>query len=74
MNALYERSSEAKDSARENADAPGRAMPGVLASILVLALTLEAALAHPVLVPRPVQTLTDRLLESDTVVLAREDP
>ncbi len=33
-----------------------------------------AALAHPVLVPVPIKTLADRVLESDLIVLAREDP
>ena len=50
------------------------AIIGVLAMLLVWMATIGTASAHPILVPRPTKTLADRLLLSDVIVLAREDP
>ena len=46
----------------------------ILAVLLLWVTTVGTVTAHPILVPRPTQTLADRLLQSDLVVLAREDP
>ena len=46
----------------------------VLLSLLSFVSVMNTSFAHPILVPRPTQTLTDRLLQTDSVVLAREDP
>ncbi len=46
----------------------------VLISLLELVAGARIASAHPVLVPQPTQTLTDRILQCDTLLLAREDP
>ena len=56
------------------ADAFRRALMAVLAAVVMSAAIVDTASAHPILVPRPTQTLADRLLESDSVILAREDP
>ena len=41
---------------------------------LVCTALAETALAHPILVPVPTQTMADRLLQSESLLLAREDP
>ena len=48
-------------------------LPWISWLMVPLAMT-GSAMAHPILVPLPTQTLADRLLQSDMVVLGREDP
>lgn len=45
-----------------------------LAALLTATVLGEAAQACQICIPKPTQTLADRLLSSDAVVLAREDP
>ena len=51
-----------------------RGVNGVLVFLLAVLAITESALACQICVPRPTQTLANRLLQSDKVVLAREDP
>ena len=46
----------------------------VLASFLTWVAVAKTASAHPVLVPKPTETLADRILRSESLLLAREDP
>ena len=43
-------------------------------SLLICTAFAATALAHPILVPVPTQTMADRLLQSESLLLAREDP
>ncbi len=50
-----------------------RAWSRTVLLLLLLAVHTTVA-AHPILVPRPTATLADRVLQSESLVLAREDP
>ncbi|MEM8767020.1 MAG: hypothetical protein AAGE43_06235 [Pseudomonadota bacterium] len=54
----------------------GLTLAGSARSLLTFftAVLAATASAHPILVPVPTQTMADRVLESDTLLLAREDP
>lgn len=62
---------QSKTIQQRSADGLWLSMLGVL--LLYVATTVGPVSAHPVLVPRPTMTLTDWVLLSDSLVLARED-
>jgi len=53
---------------------PRRCRPWLPGLALLVGLLVQAANACQVCIPMPVETLADRLLEADALVLAREDP
>lgn len=50
------------------------ALVRLVATVSLLGMTVGTASSHPILVPRPTQTMADQILVSDSLVLAREDP